>query len=113
MNIGKLDRKATIYSRTAGVDYYGSTTLADEVVAGYAWLKRINKKAEAERLGAAFPVEEKTYQFVSRYDSSTIKMGRYFTFSGDSLRYHIEGIQELGRQEGMLLTVKTQSTRNA
>jgi hypothetical protein len=112
MNIGKLDRKATIYSRTAGVDIYGSTTLTGDTIAGYAWVRRIDKKVDAEMIGAAYPVEQKTYEFISRYDATTLKMGRYFTLSGDTTKYQIEGIQEVGREEGMVLTVKTDQSRN-
>lgn len=113
MNIGKLDRKATIYSRTAGRDIYGSTTLTNATIAGYAWVKRINKKSDSEKIGDAFPVIETNLQFVSRYDTTTIKAGRYFTLSGDSTKYYIKGIEEIGREQGLLLTVTTQISRSA
>ncbi len=113
MDIGKLDRKATIYSRTAGQDNYGSTTLTSATIAGYAWVKRINKKANAEMIGQGFPVIDKTYQFVSRYDTTTIKAGRYFTLSGDTNKYYINGVEEIGREQGLLLTVSTQESRSA
>lgn len=103
MNIGKLDTKVAVYERTLAQNDYGEMTAGSDTIDGYAWVKRINKKSTTDNKGASIQIGENSYEFLTRYNSSIWFIGRYFQIVGESTKYWVRGVEEIGRKEGMMI----------
>lgn len=112
MNIGKLDTKVAVYERTLAQNDYGEMTAGSDTIDGYAWVKRINKKSTTSNKGPSIQIGENTYEFLTRYNSTTWYIGRYFKVVGFATKYWVRGVEEIGRKQGMMIMAERTVTPN-
>ena len=113
MNIGSLDTKVAVYERTLAQNDYGEMTAGSDAIDGYAWVKRINKKSTTDNKGVSIQIGENSYEFLTRYNSDIWFIGRYFQIVGESTKYWVRGVEEIGRKQGMMIMSERTVTPNA
>lgn len=113
MNIGKLDRYVGVYSRSTSQDAFGSINVPGAAsLIDNAWVRKVHKKSEMVSEGGSNMINQNSFEFVARYNTTLWKAGYYFLISQDTNKYWIRGVEEIGRKEGLRIFVEMEKSRS-
>lgn len=102
INIGHLDRRVTIQSKADAKDAYGLPTETwSDLYTNVPAKRDYGSSKETEEDGQNTPEQEVRY--LIKYASSINTLCRVIE---DSKIYEVEGIEEIGRRQGLLLHCK-------
>lgn len=113
MNIGKLDRQVTVFTRGKTQTDFGSYKIATGTSLGVAWVRKLPKKSDMTSKGGSVMINENMLEFTARYNTSLWKAGHYFTISGnDNDKYWVRGVEEIGRGIGFKIKAELDKSRS-
>lgn len=100
MKPGRLDRRVTLLAPSAGVDDGYTTTPGGWASAGVRWAQYIPGTAR-EVFEASGREAELPAIFVVRKDSVTSTITPTWRLTFETKTYHVLGVEEIGRREGI------------
>ena len=103
MLIGKLDRKITIKQASFVKDSYGEAIPTVSTLAS-VWAKIDYKKGDSGYDADNFKGTDKAEATIRHRSDVTISPKNYIEYDGKD--WYIRNVQEIGRREGLLLTLE-------